>query len=138
MERRNFFKTIFSALITAIAGLNGMNLLRQDTRRMNTLLQKLPVAGFQFYDGEKVWPMLQPGSELQLVREPENKYDSQAVKVLWQNRQLGYLPRADNSAVSQMMDRGERVYATINRLQESQNPWERVEVEVFLILREVT
>jgi hypothetical protein len=93
-------------------------------------LQTSPVAGFQYNHGEALWPQLAVGQTLQLVRETNNKYDDRAVRVEWQGRKLGYIPRLDNAAVSQLMDRGEGLDAEIACLNESRNPWERVGVEV--------
>jgi hypothetical protein len=67
---------------------------------------------------------------VQLVREANNKYDNRAVLVEWQGHKLGYIPKLDNAAVSQLLDRGEKLEAVIVKLQESSNPWKRVEVEV--------
>jgi hypothetical protein len=64
------------------------------------------------------------------VREADNKYDDRAVRVEWQGRKLGYIPRLDNAAVSQLLDRGESLEAVIAGLAESGNPWERIGMEV--------
>ncbi len=50
----------------------------------------------------------------------------------WRGVKLGYVPRRDNTAVAQMLDRGEPLCARISRLSESSNPWERVEMEIRL------
>ena len=94
------------------------------------LIQESPVAGFQYHDGEKVWPRLSTGDPLRLLREPDNPYDRRAVAVYWRDSKLGYVPRAANTAVSQMMDRGERLVARVERLRESRNPWKRVELSI--------
>ncbi len=93
-------------------------------------LQTSPLAGFQYHHGENLWSQLAIGQRLQLVRELENKYDDRAVRVEWNGYKLGYLPRLDNAAVSQLMDRGENMEAVIMGLKESNNPWSRVKLEV--------
>lgn len=93
-------------------------------------LQTSPLAGFQYHQGDAVWPQLAVGQPLQLVREADNKYDDRAVRVEWQGHKLGYIPRLDNAAVSQLLDRGEKLEAVIAGLAENGNPWERVRVEV--------
>lgn len=45
---------------------------------------------------------------------------------------IGYLPRKENTAVSQMLDRGMSLHGCISSLNRSSDPWERVAVEVFL------
>mgnify|MGYP001195800408 CR=1 FL=1 len=95
-------------------------------------LQVSSLAGFQYYQGEALWPMLAAGQPLELVREPGNPHDNRAVRVDWRGRKLGYVPRMDNFAVSQLLDRGAMVRAQIAGLQENRGPWERVQVEVGL------
>jgi len=46
---------------------------------------------------------------------------------------LGYLPRIENIAVSQMLDRGERLGASIVRVKESRHPGERVRLKIWLV-----
>lgn len=98
------------------------------------LAQRSPLAGFQHHAGTAFWNELRPGDRLELRREPDNPHDAMAVRVEWQGRQLGYLPRAQNRAVAVEMDRGARVEARIARLREHRNPWQRVLVEVWLVL----
>lgn len=102
--------------------------------RIRLLVQSSPLAGSQFHALEEVREQLQVGMPLQLVREPENPHDARAVRVDWQGYVLGYLPRVENSTVSRALDAGEAVEARIARLREHRNPWQRLEIEVFLRL----
>ena len=96
------------------------------------LVQRSPLAGFQFHQGEAVWPNLRVGQPLALIREPDNPHDRRAVRVDWRGHKLGYVPRRENTAVSQMLDRGERLEARIVRLRESPSPWQRIELAIRL------
>lgn len=96
------------------------------------LLLRTVVAGFRYYEGEKVWRLLQIGAELTLRREPDNPYDYRAVEIYWRKHKLGYVPRVDNSVIAQLMDRGEQLTCRIADLKESLNPWERIGIEIFL------
>ena len=96
------------------------------------LLQSSPLAGFQYHEGGTLWAQMKVGDALVLNREPQNAHDRNAVRVEWQGRMLGYVPRADNAAVARLLDRGNRLEARIMRLQESRNPWERVLFEVYV------
>ena len=98
------------------------------------LVQSSPLAGSQFYAVGEVWPQIRLGDRLTLIREPENRHDRKAVRVEWQGRQLGYVPRAENRAVARALDDGEKLEARVSRLREDPDPWRRVEFEVFLIL----
>ena len=95
-------------------------------------LQRSPVAGFQYHQGETVWSRLSVGDALALLSEPDNAYDSRAVKVLWQGVQLGYVPRVDNAAVHHLLANGQTLRARIVNLQDSRNPWKRLEFAVEL------
>jgi HIRAN domain len=98
------------------------------------LLQTSPVAGFQFHEGRKIWEGMRAGDALTLVREPDNPHDPKAVRVEWRGHMVGYVPRADNAAVSRFLDRGVLLTARITHLQESRNPWQRVLFEVYVPL----
>jgi hypothetical protein len=96
------------------------------------LLQNSPLAGFRYYEGKRLWSEMKVGDTLQLVREPGNAYDANAVRVEWQGHKLGYVPCADNEALARFMDRGSKAEARITRLKKSRNPWQRMEFEVNL------
>ena len=98
------------------------------------LVQSSPLAGFKYHAGAAVWDELKVGDALTLTREPENPHDHNAVRVTWRGQQLGYLPRAENGAVAAEMDRGGRIEARIARLRNHRNPWQRVLIEVYVVL----
>lgn len=131
MRRRRFAKSLLGLL-----GLSGLTAALAPaasvTRPRPLLLQSSPVAGFQYHEGEAVWALLSCGEALDLVREPANPYDEKAVRVEWRGRKLGYVPRGENHAVAQMMDRGETLSARVSSLQACANPWERIQFEVLL------
>lgn len=59
-------------------------------------------------------------------------YDPRAVRIDWNGAKLGYLPRLDDAAVSQLLDRGEHLTDRIAALAEERDPWRRIPVEVYL------
>jgi hypothetical protein len=101
---------------------------------VKVLVQSSPLAGFQFYAGRALWDEMKAGDVLALVREPDNRHDANAVRVEWRGRRLGYLPRRENRAVAAEMDRGGRVEARIARLQRHRDPWQRILVDVLVVL----
>lgn len=101
---------------------------------IRVLVQSSPLAGFQFYAGRALWDEMKVGDRLVLVREPENPHDARAVRVEWRGRKLGYLPRAENRAVAEEMDRGGRVEARIARLLRHRDPWQRILIDVYVVL----
>jgi hypothetical protein len=100
----------------------------------NLLLQTSPVAGFQCRQGELLWALMRRDDRLALVREPDNEYDSKAVRIDWSRFKLGYVPRIENHAVSQMLDRGEKLAAKIVELRRSRNPWNRMQVAIEMVV----
>ncbi|MGM9508131.1 restriction endonuclease [Larkinella sp. GY13] len=64
------------------------------------------VAGVKHHEALVVWALLKEGSQLNLVREPENQFDSKAVKVLFGHTMLGYIPARKAGTVSRYMDEG--------------------------------
>ena len=133
MLRRSFLSSLvaasaalpFAGRARETVGSNGGNEANREL-----LIQKSPVAGFQYHDGQAVWSRLSVGDSLDLLREPDNPYDRQAVAVYRGNAKLGYVPRVANTAVSQMMDRGEQPVSRVECLRESWDPWQRVEFSI--------
>ncbi len=96
------------------------------------LVQSSPLAGYRHAEAAALWPLLAPGDELELQREPDNAHDGNAVRVAWRGRKLGYVPRTENAALAWAMDRGESVRARISRLQQHRNGRRRLEFEVTI------
>jgi hypothetical protein len=120
-----FFLTLFLALALSFTALAG---------EVRILVQSSPLAGFRYYAGETLWHDMREGDRLMLVREADNEHDGNAVRVEWRGQKLGYLPRAQNRAVAAALDNGEAVDARIAKLRQHRNPWQRVLIEVFVVL----
>ena len=101
-------------------------------QQVRLLVQSSPLAGFRYHEAPGLFPELGVGDRLELVREPDNPHDPNAVGVEWRGRRLGYVPRRENSALAWAMDRGEPVTARISILRAHRNPRLRVEFEVFV------
>ncbi len=91
-----------------------------------------PLAGFQHYAGKRVWDELKVGDALTLVREPDNTYDTNAIRVEWRGEKLGYVPRAGNDAIAKLMDKGSKVSGRIVHLKSGRSHWQRILFEVLL------
>jgi hypothetical protein len=88
------------------------------------------IAGFRHAEGPGLLGRLEAGDALALVREPGNPHDARAVRVDWQGRKLGYVPRAENAPVAQRLDAGDVLVARILRVQREGTAWEAVEIEI--------
>lgn len=129
MIRRTFLKSLFGAAV-AFPATGGA--ASSSPARDPVVLQRSPIAGFQFHEGESIWNHLGTGDTLDLVREPDNPHDKRAVAVHWRGCKLGYIPGRDNCAAAQLLDGGQPVSARITALQMSDNPWKRVQTEIVL------
>jgi HIRAN domain len=96
------------------------------------LVQSSPLAGFRHHAAALVWAELRVGDALELVREPDNPHDANAVSVAWRGHKLGYVPRRENAALAWGLDRGESLRARISRLAQHPNPARRIEFEVYV------
>lgn len=128
MQRRSFIQALFGfALYPSLA----RAVPAPQTESSRALIQESPLAGFQYHQGERVWPHLWTGQPLRLVREPDNRHDSRAVAVYWRQAKLGYVPRNENAAVAQLLDRGQTLEARIVALKHNPNPWRRLRFAVM-------
>ncbi|MCX7148494.1 MAG: HIRAN domain-containing protein [Rhodocyclales bacterium] len=98
------------------------------------LVQSSPLAGFRYYAGQSLWQEMHEGDRLTLVREADNPHDANAVRIEWRGQKLGYLPRVENRSVAAALDGGEAVDARIAKLRQHRNPWQRMLIEVFVVL----
>ena len=122
-------------LINALGVLLGLALAPcAGAESIRILVQSSPLAGSQYYAVTRVWDQIRPGDRLTLTREPDNRHDRNAVRVDWNGQPLGYVPRAENRAVARALDAGEPLEARVAKLRDDQNPWRRVEFEVYLRL----
>lgn len=96
------------------------------------LVQDSPLAGFRYAEAAAVWPRLRQGDALELVREPDNPHDANAVRVDWHGHKLGYVPRRENAAVAWGLDRGAPLRARVSRLAEHPNPARRIGFEIYI------
>lgn len=99
------------------------------------IVQRSPLAGFRHYEGVELWRDMKTGDRLQLVREPDNPYDANAVRVEWRGVKLGYVPRRDNAAVARQLDRGAALEARVASLHENRNRSVRIEFEIVAPLQ---
>ncbi len=96
------------------------------------LVQSSPLAGFRFGEAAAVMPLMRPGDALELVHEPDNPHDPNAVRVEWRGRKLGYVPRRQNAALAWGLERGTPLRARVSRLEDHPNPARRIEFEVYI------
>ena len=101
-------------------------------QNVQLLVQSSPLAGFRHGEAAQAMPLMRKGDALELVREQDNAHDSNAVRVDWRGRKLGYVPRRQNGALAWGLDRGTPLRARVSRLEDHPNPARRIEFEVYI------
>ncbi len=89
------------------------------------------VLGFRYGDGYDLLDKLAPGTPLQLVREPHNRYDPQAIRVDAFGHKLGYLPRESNRTLSLMLDAGHKLLAEVSHVNDEAADWQVLRLGVY-------
>lgn len=134
MDRRSFIKSMAAAAFLPFLPKG----LPPEKEKHEVWLQRSRIAGFQYYEGEVFRHSLKAGEPLTLRREPDNPHDSLAVEVLWHNHKLGYIPRYENSMLASLMDQKALLSARITHVGESDNGWQRVDIDVYLMVDEAS
>jgi hypothetical protein len=97
-------------------------------------LYLFPVAGFQFHDGPLLLTKLQPNMALELVAEPHNRHDPQAIRIEARGRHIGYVPRHDNGPLGRLLQTGAPLRARVLSIKREGEPWDAVRVAVSMPL----
>jgi len=90
------------------------------------------IAGFTYYDGVDVFEDLKIGTPLLLQAEPENPHDPYAVAIYYQEHKLGFVPSAENEALSKFLNLGytDLFEVKINQISPDAHPEKQVRVVV--------
>ena len=86
------------------------------------------VAGFQFHEGPALIERMREGDVVTLVREPQNRHDRHAIRIDYDGRKIGYVPRTVSEHVAWTL--GERASApgTISAISREAVPWRALRV----------
>jgi len=92
------------------------------------------IAGVKFHDLHKVINEITEGDEFDLVAEPTNKYDSNAVQLIFNRTMCGYVPKTFSSEISAALDTygSECLLCEVVSVNPKAAPWEQVKVKVSL------
>lgn len=134
MKRRNFIQSIAALFAVPVVAKS-----QSDNRSTRAIqLQISPVAGVQYYQTDQAWEKLKKGDRVVLQSEPDNQYDTDAVEIYWQDQasrqrfKLGYLPRKQNYAASQLLNKQQTLISRITDLKDSDDPWQRIQITIYL------
>ncbi len=91
------------------------------------------VAGTTYIEDETVFDEIKEGDKLVLKREPENRFDENAILVLdGKNRKLGYIPEKDNIVFARLMDAGKYLTAKINDI-DPYGSFRKISIGIYLV-----
>jgi len=91
--------------------------------------RKFFIAGVQHHQMNKVINDLVEGEELNLVPEPDNKFDPNAIKIEYEGTMLGYVPKKLSAEIAAALETGS-LCCMIETLNPTGKPWEWCEVIV--------
>ena len=91
------------------------------------------IAGTSYIDDQSIFDELKEGDKLFLKREPDNRFDENAILVLDEkNRKLGYIPEKDNLVFARLMDAGKYLTARMTDL-DKDAPFVRINIDIYLV-----
>ncbi len=91
------------------------------------------VAGTTHIKDESVFDDVKEGTKLVLLREPENRFDENAILVLDEKkRKLGYIPEKDNIVFARLMDAGKYLTARV-RSYELKGSFRQISISIYLV-----
>lgn len=91
------------------------------------------VAGTSHIKDESVFDDIKVGDRLILQREPDNRFDENAILVLdKEKRKMGYIPEKDNIVFTRLMDAGKYLIAKIDRI-EPKGSFRQINISIYLV-----
>ncbi len=91
------------------------------------------IAGTNFRPNlAEIEPNLEIGAEFRLEREPQNKFDENAIAVYdVKTNHIGYIPKAKNEVLARLLDSGKLLSARLTA-KEWTDSWLKLDIEIFL------
>ena len=92
------------------------------------------VAGVKFHELHTVINDISEGETLLIDPEPTNKYDPNAIRLIYDNfskrAMIGYVPKRFSSEVSALIELEHNLQCVVSKLTPGAKPWEQIEVEI--------
>ncbi|MGG7036326.1 MAG: HIRAN domain-containing protein [Flavobacterium sp.] len=90
------------------------------------------VRGFQYYEGPKIINQINTSGLLEMVREPDNKYDPCAIALYFNNKKIGFIPMESNEVLSVLLDtKLLNLQAEITHIKPNAADWESIYVAIY-------
>ena len=93
---------------------------------------KTYIAGTRYSEASAIADSIARGNYLIFQREADNPHDDMAIKILDLDRhKLGYVPRAKNKVISNLMDAGKTIFGVID-IKQRDGDYLNLEISVYL------
>lgn len=123
--KANIIKTILSPL----SGIG--TVVPFNEKKREYFFNEFYVAGYSYYEGERIEDSLMEGKLVEFKREPTCVHDPRAVEIYVGRRKLGYIPRKDNAMISALLDLGMTVKGKIQKRNYDDQPRKRIKICAF-------
>lgn len=125
-------KTSGGGLVGLLHGKNGEILIPKPFEK-DIFLFDTYVAGTTHIEGiEELEPYLNVDDRFEFFREPDNRYDKQAIVIKTiDGVKIGYVPKQDNVIFARLMDAGKLLFGKITS-KEKKGSWVKIYIKVFL------
>lgn len=95
-------------------------------------LETFYIAGYQHHEGPTHEQQMRVGTDLGVAFEPENPYDAKAVRLVFQNAHIGYVPRRLNRTLATLHSQGAPLTGRVIKINPDEPLWHRVKVEIAI------
>lgn len=128
MTRGNFLRNLIG--LYGIASLP----LEMVKQYQKVYLLQCFVRGFQYYHGPQIIDEINKSGLLEMVREPQNKYDKNAVALHFNNQKIGFIPMESNEMLAVLLDTGLlTLQAEITHIEKRAMDWEKIHVAIYVM-----
>lgn len=92
------------------------------------------VRGFQYYEGPKLLKQINQSGLLDLKREPENKYDKNAIALYFEGHKIGFVPREENHLFAKMLDADlVKLQVEVTHIEPEAAAWEKIHAAIYAL-----
>ena len=98
----------------------------------DTTVLKTYIAGTHYSEAKKIVDSIKEGNYLVFQRESTNPHDNMAIKIMdLDKNKLGYVPKAKNEVISNLMDAGKTIFGIIDK-KEWSGDYLNLEISIYL------
>ncbi|MBV7434143.1 HIRAN domain-containing protein [Cardiobacteriaceae bacterium TAE3-ERU3] len=95
------------------------------------IVERVPIAGLQYYRANDLVQFMDRGDTLDLVQEPGNPHDPNAIMVEWRHNKIGYIPSEEAKNVRKLLKRHKCICAKITEIDPAANERRWVKLNIY-------